>query len=121
MKHDIALPISAIGVFVARADAALREVVPDVRIINFGHVGDGNLHYNVLLPTGASESFATVLNRVVHDVVASLNGSISAERGVGQLRRAELQRYKSEVELDLMLRVKRGIDPNQIMNPGKLL
>jgi FAD/FMN-containing dehydrogenase len=125
VKHDIALPISAIAAFAHAADAALREAQPDVRIINFGHLGDGNLHYNVLLPKDTAPDVVAAttarFNRIVHDLVAAANGSISAEHGVGQLRRDELQHYKSEVEFDLMMRIKQSLDPNQIMNPGKLV
>ena len=125
VKHDIALPISAIAAFAHAADAALRDAQGDVRIINFGHLGDGNLHYNVLLPkdTAPDAVAATTarFNRIVHDLVAAANGSISAEHGVGQLRRDELRHYKSEVEFDLMMRIKQSLDPNQIMNPGKLV
>ncbi|MCD2513411.1 FAD-binding oxidoreductase [Comamonas endophytica] len=125
IKHDIALPISAIAGFAHRAEAALRAADPDVRIINFGHLGDGNLHYNVLLPLdSAPEVLAAAtarFNRIVHDMVAEADGSISAEHGVGQLRRDELRHYKSEVEFDLMMRIKQSLDPNQIMNPGKLI
>ncbi|WP_459614824.1 FAD-binding oxidoreductase [Bordetella sp. 2513F-2] len=125
VKHDIALPISRLAAFVEEADLALTSDFPGLPIVNFGHVGDGNLHYNVLLPpnTGAAEyaRLAAALNRRVHDLVAQRGGSISAEHGVGQLRREELRRYKSAVEMDLMLLVKRALDPNQLMNPGKLL
>jgi FAD/FMN-containing dehydrogenase len=125
VKHDIALPISALPAFVHEADAAVQAAVPGARVINFGHLGDGNLHYNVLLPLdtepSAVEATTAKLNRVVHDIVARANGSISAEHGVGQLRRDELRHYKSEVEFDLMMRIKQSLDPNQIMNPGKLI
>ncbi|MFO6419437.1 FAD-binding oxidoreductase [Hylemonella sp. W303a] len=125
VKHDIALPISAIAGFVADADAALRALLPGVRIVNFGHLGDGNLHYNVLLPLDTPHAEYTArtasLNRVVHDRVHALGGSISAEHGIGQLRREELPRYKSALEFELMMRIKQALDPNQIMNPGKLL
>ncbi|QKV55250.1 FAD-binding oxidoreductase [Comamonas antarctica] len=125
VKHDIALPISALAAFVQQADAALQAAQPGVRIINFGHLGDGNLHYNVLLPRDTPpEALAAAtarFNRIVHDLVAEAQGSISAEHGVGQLRRDELRHYKSEVEFDLMMRVKQSLDPNQIMNPGKLI
>jgi FAD/FMN-containing dehydrogenase len=125
IKHDIALPISALADFVPRADQALRRAAPDVRIINFGHLGDGNLHYNVLLapdvaPADYAECTAT-FNRVVHDLVTEYGGSISAEHGVGQLRRDELRHYKPAVEFDLMMRIKQALDPNHLMNPGKLL
>lgn len=125
VKHDIALPISAIAAFTHEADAALLAVQSDVRIINFGHLGDGNLHYNVLLPMDATPEVlvatTTQFNRIVHDIVSTANGSISAEHGVGQLRRDELRHYKSDVEFDLMMRIKQSLDPNQIMNPGKLI
>ena len=125
VKHDIALPISAIAAFAHAADAALRAADPGVRIVNFGHLGDGNLHYNVLLPpdTTPDALAATTarFNRIVHDLVARADGSISAEHGVGQLRRDELRHYKSPVEFDLMMRIKQSLDPNQIMNPGKLI
>lgn len=125
IKHDIALPISAVADFVQAADAALRAQQPAVRIINFGHLGDGNLHYNVLLPLDTpAELLAEATaqcNRLVHDLVAAANGSISAEHGVGQLRRDEMHHYKSPVEFDLMMRIKQSLDPNQIMNPGKLV
>ena len=125
VKHDIALPISSLSAFVARADVALRAVMPDVQIINFGHLGDGNLHYNVLLPMTVSypdmAAQTAILNRIVHDLVAEFEGSISAEHGIGQLRRDEMRHYKSALEFELMMRVKQSFDPNHIMNPGKLL
>jgi len=129
IKHDIALPISALAAFVAEADSAVHAAMAAsgmaARIINFGHLGDGNLHYNVLLPPGlpsaAVKEATMVLNRVVHDLVVSYNGSISAEHGIGQLRRDELRHYKSPLEMELMLCIKRAFDPNHIMNPGKLL
>jgi FAD/FMN-containing dehydrogenase len=129
VKHDIALPISALPAFVAEADSAVQAATSSAglaaRIINFGHLGDGNLHYNVLLPPGlaptAIKQATALLNRVVHDIVVGYNGSISAEHGIGQLRRDELRHYKSPLEMELMLRIKRAFDPNHIMNPGKLL
>ena len=127
IKHDIALPISSLASFTAKADLAVRLAVQnlDVTVINFGHLGDGNLHYNVLLPAGLSveviNEITVLFNRAVHDLVTAFNGSISAEHGVGQLRRDELKRYKSNIELEMMMCIKRAFDPNQIMNPGKLL
>lgn len=125
VKHDIALPISRLAAFVEEADLALVSDFPGLPIVNFGHIGDGNLHYNVLLPLDVNASeyarLSAALNRRVHDLVAQRGGSISAEHGVGQLRRDELRRYKSPVEMDLMLMIKRALDPNQLMNPGKLL
>lgn len=125
VKHDIALPISSLATFVKEADQIVMNGFPDLPIINFGHIGDGNLHYNVLVPLDISPSLyketTAELNKRIHDLVTQFNGSISAEHGVGTLRRDELKRYKSSVEMDLMNAIKRAIDPNQIMNPGKLL
>jgi FAD/FMN-containing dehydrogenase len=125
VKHDVALPISALPAFCAEAGAAVAATGLDGQVINFGHLGDGNLHYNVLLPAGldhdAIKDATQRLNRAVHDLVVRHTGSISAEHGVGQLRRDELRHYKSAVEMDLMLAIKRALDPNLIMNPGKLL
>jgi len=125
IKHDIALPISSLAPFAAQAEADVRACMPDARIINFGHLGDGNLHYNVLLPADVDAQTLKrrthELNGVVHQLVTSHGGSISAEHGVGQLRRDELRIYKSPVEMELMLRIKQAMDPNHIMNPGKLL
>lgn len=125
VKHDIALPISSLATFVKEADQIVMNGFPDLPIINFGHIGDGNLHYNVLVPLDISPSLyketTAELNKRIHDLVTQFNGSISAEHGVGTLRRDELKRYKSSVEMDLMNAIKRTIDPNQIMNPGKLL
>ncbi|MGJ7580007.1 FAD-binding oxidoreductase [Variovorax sp. RHLX14] len=125
IKHDIALPISSLASFVAQAEEDVQTCLPGASVINFGHLGDGNLHYNVLMP--ADTDYQTLkqrthdLNAVVHQLVTSYGGSISAEHGVGQLRRDELRVYKSPVEMELMLRIKQAMDPNQIMNPGKLL
>lgn len=125
VKHDIALPISSLPAFVKEADHAVLSDFPDLTIINFGHIGDGNLHYNVMLPLNVSpedyKEKTLQLNKRIHDLVAQFNGSISAEHGVGTLRRDELRRYKSSVEMDLMISIKRALDPNQIMNPGKVL
>ncbi len=125
VKHDIALPISSLATFVKEADQLVQKGFPEFPIINFGHIGDGNLHYNVLVPLNISAALyketTTALNKKIHDLVTQFNGSISAEHGVGTLRRDELKRYKSSVEMDLMVAIKRAIDPNQIMNPGKLL
>ena len=125
VKHDIALPISSLATFVKEADQLVQNSFPDLPIINFGHIGDGNLHYNVLVPLDYSASSyketTADLNKKIHDLVTQFNGSISAEHGVGTLRREELKRYKSSVEMELMIAIKRAIDPNQIMNPGKLL
>jgi FAD/FMN-containing dehydrogenase len=125
IKHDIAVPTSRVPEFMLRADAAVARVFPGVRIVNFGHIGDGNLHYNLSKPeTAANSDFIArtdEVNRVVHDIVADLGGSISAEHGLGQLKRGEILRYKSEVELEMMRAVKRALDPHHLMNPGKVL
>lgn len=125
IKHDIAVPLSCIPAFLHRADARLRDDYPGVRIVAFGHVGDGNLHYNLSF-AGSDENqrlldATPVINRIVHDLVDALGGSFSAEHGIGQLKRAELLRYKSEVEIALMRAVKQALDPRQLMNPGRVL
>ena len=125
IKHDISVPVSRIGEFIDRAGAALQAAYPGIRIVAFGHVGDGNLHYNQSKPeAGENAAFIAAqsqVNRIVHDIVHELGGSISAEHGIGQLKREELQRYKSAVELDMMRAVKQALDPQWIMNPGKVL
>jgi FAD/FMN-containing dehydrogenase len=125
IKHDIAVPVSCIAEFIARADAALRAAFPEVRIVCFGHIGDGNLHYNQSRSDAQSnDEFIAqtgAVNRIVHDLVHGLGGSISAEHGLGQLKREEVLRYKSQTEMDLMRAVKQALDPRGLMNPGKLL
>ena len=125
IKHDIAVPVSSIPTFLARADAALAAAFPGIRIVTFGHVGDGNLHYN-LSKADRQENAAFIAlqaeaNRIVHDLVHALGGSISAEHGLGQLKREEIRRYKSPVEMALMTTVKQALDPRGLMNPGKVL
>jgi FAD/FMN-containing dehydrogenase len=125
IKHDISVPISAIARFVAETNALLAQQLPGIRMVIFGHLGDGNLHYNVSPPVGASDAdfvaYQPAVYRLVHDQVARHAGSISAEHGIGQLKRAENQRYKSAVELALMRRLKETLDPLGIMNPGKVV
>jgi D-lactate dehydrogenase (cytochrome) len=125
IKHDISIPISRIAEFIAATDAELLRAYPGARMVTFGHLGDGNLHYNVSPPEGAaSDAFMRELgavNRIVHDAVARFGGSISAEHGLGQLKRDEILRYKSALEIELMRKVKRALDPQGIMNPGKVL
>jgi FAD/FMN-containing dehydrogenase len=125
IKHDIAVPVSRIAEFIARADLALAAAFPAVRIVCFGHIGDGNLHYNQSKPDAQSNSEfieqTEAVNRIVHDLVHQLGGSISAEHGLGQLKREEVLRYKSVTEMDMMRAVKQALDPRGLMNPGKLL
>jgi FAD/FMN-containing dehydrogenase len=125
IKHDIALPISRIGDFIERTDAKLAGAFKGVRMVTFGHLGDGNLHYNVAHPEGGDPAVfiarTAEVNRAVHDSVTEFGGSISAEHGIGQYKRDELLRYKAPVEMELMRTVKRALDPLGIMNPGKVL
>jgi FAD/FMN-containing dehydrogenase len=125
IKHDISLPISRIGDFIDTTDAQLQAAFPGVVLVTFGHLGDGNLHYNVAPPDGmAHEAFLAnqdAINRIVHDNVVGFGGSISAEHGIGALKRDELSRYKSPVELHMMRAIKAALDPLGIMNPGKIL
>ncbi len=125
IKHDVSIPISQIPEFIRTTDAELGRAHPGVRMVTFGHVGDGNLHYNVSAPENvAPEVFVKqteAINRIVHDSVARFRGSISAEHGLGQLKREEIRRYKSSLELELMRKIKRVLDPHGIMNPGKVL
>jgi FAD/FMN-containing dehydrogenase len=125
IKHDIAVPVSRIAEFIERADAALLAAFPHVRIVCFGHIGDGNLHYNLSRPDAQSNAGfiaqTEAVNRIVHDLVHELGGSISAEHGLGQLKREEVLRYKSATEMDMMRAVKLALDPRRLMNPGKLL
>jgi D-lactate dehydrogenase (cytochrome) len=125
IKHDIAVPISSIASFVEDTDALLQQRFPGVRMVVFGHLGDGNLHYNVSPPIGAEETRflaqQPAIYATVHDQVHAFNGSISAEHGIGQLKRAENARYKSAIEMRLMRTLKQALDPLGIMNPGKML
>ena len=125
IKHDVAVPISRLPAFLAAADAAVLARWPDLRFITFGHLGDGNVHYNFSpAQTADQTAFLAIqdeVNRVVHDVVVAHGGTVSAEHGLGVLRRDEIARYKSPVELDLMRAIKRALDPQGIMNPGKVL
>lgn len=124
IKHDIALPAADMAAFVREATAALLQLAPGCRVAWFGHLGDGNLHFNVLSPPGDLQRFLgmqAAINRLVHDKVHAFRGSISAEHGLGQLRHVEITRYKCPIEIELMRRVKLVLDPKNLMNPGKLL
>ena len=125
IKHDISVPVSRVPDFLRQANPALEAAAPGARICAFGHVGDGNLHYNLCQPVGGDGSAFLAgkaeINRIVHDIATALRGSISAEHGIGQLKRGELKHYKSPVALELMRSLKAALDPNNIMNPGKIL
>ena len=125
IKHDISLPVSRIADFITETDALLQREFPGCRMVTFGHLGDGNLHYNVSAPEG--QAHATFLqqqdavNLRVHDNVHKYGGSISAEHGLGALKRDEIRRYKSGTEMNMMLAIKRALDPLNLMNPGKVI
>ena len=119
VKHDVSVPVSRIPEFVEAAGDGLARAFPGAQVYCFGHVGDGNLHYNVG-PEGLVGRRPEV-NRIVYDTVARFGGSISAEHGLGQLKREEIRRHKSALEMELMERIKRALDPQGLMNPGKLL
>ncbi len=126
IKHDISVPVSRIPAFVAETDALLQAQFPGVQLVNFGHLGDGNLHYNVQAPRGddgrrflAEQEHA--VNTVVFDAVARHGGSFSAEHGIGALKRDELAQRKSPVALALMRRIKAALDPQNLLNPGRVI
>ena len=125
IPHDVSVPLSRLPEFIRRADAAMQAAYPTVRFCCFGHVGDGNLHYNPVRPLDWSyDQFAAErarVNQIVHDIVVELGGSISAEHGIGLLRLDENLRYKSAIEIEMMQAVKRAFDPSNIMNPGKVV
>jgi len=126
IKHDVSVPVSRIAEFIARANAALHKVFPGIRIVAFGHMGDGNIHYNVSMPDAAQnkmfiEQQEDAVNKLVYTVVRELNGSISAEHGLGQLKRDTIRDYKDPLELELMRNIKQVLDPRGLMNPGKVL
>lgn len=125
IKHDVSVPISAVATFMDRAGVAVEKAVPGIRICAFGHLGDGNIHFNLSQPIGADTTIYLskweAVNEIVHDIAHELNGSISAEHGIGQLKRDEIRRYKSKLELDLMRKIKNALDPKGLMNPGKIV
>ncbi len=126
IKHDIAVPVSRVAEFIIRADAELKAAFPNIRILAFGHLGDGNIHYNTSLQVAAlnrvfvQEQEATV-NQIVYNVVHEMGGSISAEHGLGQLKINSICAYKDPVELELMRTIKAALDPLGLMNPGKVV
>ena len=125
IKHDVSVPVSKVAEFIARADKAVAEAIPGCRPCAFGHAGDGNIHYNVTQPEGMDKAEYLAkwkdLNHVVHAIVLDLHGSISAEHGIGKLKREELAEVKSPVEMDLMRAIKGVLDPGGLMNPGKVV
>ncbi len=126
IKHDISIPVSRIPAFCAETDALLEREIPGVRLVNFGHLGDGNLHYNVQAPAdGDPKAFLREqearVNTLVFDAVARFDGSISAEHGVGSLKADKLPHYKDPVALALMRSIKQALDPQNLLNPGRVL
>tara|TARA_R110000824_G_scaffold118960_20_gene272718 strand:- start:2152 stop:3591 length:1440 start_codon:yes stop_codon:yes gene_type:complete len=125
IKHDVSVPVSRVADFITQAVAAVEAALPGVRPVPFGHVGDGNIHFNLSQPVGADTDAYIArwdeMNAIVHDIVRSMDGSISAEHGIGQLKRDELAATKSPVEIEMMRAVKRALDPKGILNPGKVV
>ena len=125
IKHDVSVPLSRLPDFLERANAACRAAMPGLRPCGFGHFGDGNIHFNLSQPVGMDRAAFLAqwsrFNRIVHDIVDELGGSIAAEHGVGLIKRDELQRYGDPVGLDLMRTLKTALDPKNILNPGKVV
>ncbi|MDQ0509802.1 FAD-binding oxidoreductase [Ancylobacter amanitiformis] len=125
IKHDVSVPVSRVPEFLARALPAVEALLPGLRPCPFGHVGDGNIHFNLSQPVGMDKAAFLAMweafNRVVHDIVVEMDGSIAAEHGIGILKREELAHYADAVGLDLMHRLKRALDPAGLLNPGKVI
>jgi FAD/FMN-containing dehydrogenase len=125
IKHDVSVPVTSIPEFLRRAKKVVDGVCPGALPVPFGHFGDGNLHYNVTQPPGMDRDQYLALwvpmSEAIFTLVTELGGSISAEHGIGQMKRDALKRYKSDVELDMMRAIKRALDPKGILNPGKVL
>jgi FAD/FMN-containing dehydrogenase len=126
IKHDISIPVSRIPAFVSETDALLAREFPGVRMVDFGHLGDGNLHYNVQAPEGVDgptflREHEERVNTVVFDQVKRFDGSISAEHGVGELKAGKLPHYKDPTALAMMRAVKQALDPDNLLNPGRVL
>jgi FAD/FMN-containing dehydrogenase len=126
INHDISLPVSAIAEFVKQTDAALSQALPGIRVVNFGHLGDGNLHYNIQCPEGANaaeflKTHEPAVNDLVYESVMLFGGSVSAEHGIGRLKVDSLPQYKDPVALQLMRSIKQALDPQNLMNPGRVL
>ncbi len=125
IKHDVSVPVSRVADFIGQASRDLRERFAGIRIVAFGHMGDGNIHYNASMPDASNAAFIEgheqEVNRIVYEVVRRLEGSISAEHGLGQLKRDTIRDYKDPLELELMRRIKDAFDPLGLMNPGKVI
>lgn len=125
IKHDVSVPVSHVPAFMDEAERAVMTAIPGARICAFGHLGDGNIHYNISQPVGADKNAFIAqwkeINEIVHGIVLSFGGSISAEHGIGQLKRDELAAIRPAIEMDLMRRIKTAFDPAGIMNPGKVV
>ena len=126
IKHDVSVPVSRVAEFIEQASTVLRHAFSGIRIVAFGHMGDGNIHYNIsMLDAALNQAFIRQreheVNHIVYEVVRELEGSIAAEHGVGQMKREEITHYKSELEMELMRSVKRTFDPHGLMNPGKVI
>ena len=125
IKHDVSVPVSRVPEFITKGTDIIANQFPGARPVPFGHLGDGNIHFNISQPIGTDKAAYlarwTEMNRAIHDLVVSMDGSFSAEHGIGKLKVEEMRHYKDPVELDLMARIKRAIDPKNLMNPGKVV
>jgi D-lactate dehydrogenase (cytochrome) len=125
IKHDVSVPLAAVPQLIAEGSAAVEAAIPGVRPCPFGHLGDGNIHFNLSQPIGADPkafmALETVANDVIYEVVLRLGGSVSAEHGIGQMKTALLKRVKDPVAIEMMRAIKHALDPNGILNPGKVL
>jgi FAD/FMN-containing dehydrogenase len=126
LKHDVSVPVSRVAEFMERGAELAKSMAPGVDIIAFGHVGDGNIHFNVTPPPGVNQDAfvdgeGLKVSKAIHDLISTLNGSISAEHGIGRLKRDELASRKSPVEMEMMRAVKKALDPDGRMNPGRIL
>ena len=125
IKHDIAVPVSKIPEFLERATQAVKADMPGIRPVPFGHIGDGNIHFNLSQPKDMDKqhylSHWADMNRTVHEIVTALGGSISAEHGIGTLKVAELEHFKPAIDLKIMRDIKNTLDPKNIMNPGRVV
>ena len=125
IKHDISVPISKIAAFVAEGSQMATDIVPGCRVLPFGHMGDGNLHFNLLAPENLNHNqfldYMHKVNRALHDLAVSMDGSFSAEHGIGKTKLNDMLRYRSEVEMEMMARIKLAFDPDNRMNPGKVV